>query len=245
MAMDNFSPQYTLPKKHWHARWWGILLLIFLGIVFAAVFAFLFLTADIFLQIRRGTYNQQSPVNTPAVTKDNLDSATAPYLGNSQAKIVIVEFGDFACPYCQQAALVMQQLSRIFPQDLKIVFRNFPVVKEESFLAAQAGACAWEQGNFVFWALHDQLFANQDKLTEETIKNLAQNLGIDMSRFTPCLQNQKYADKIKDDATVASQAGVKKTPTFFINGEKIEGFQPLENWQAAINYLLQTQKPNP
>lgn len=243
--MNSFSPQYDLKPKHWYKRWWGIVLLILLGLVLTLALAFALQVYDLVQRINRGEKINFNPTNTsqPATAKITADvvDQNSPSLGNPNAKIVIVEFGDFTCPYSKMTAPIMQQLVRMYPQDIKLIFRNLTIVSQESLPAAEAAACAGEQGNLVFWAMHDQLFAEQDQLQtatiDQAIQDIAKNIGIDLNRFNQCLSTHKYQAKIKEDLNVGQAAGATRTPAFFLNGEKIEGVFPIEKWQQAIDYL--------
>ncbi len=239
--MSPVTPQYSLPPKSWYRRWWGIILLIILALFFILGTAVFFQTIDLIKKLKQGEISINDLTGSTTTSSDqiiNLATDDDPYLGNPTAPIIIVEFADFNCPSCRQSAPILLQLLKLYPQDLKVIFRDFPITTEQSITAALAGACAHEQGNLIFWGMHDQLFAQQGNLTEENIIAIAQNLGLKMNQFNNCLKNNKYYLEIKEDALTAYQAGAEGTPTFFINGLKVTGSQSLDSWQTAIDYLL-------
>lgn len=244
-----FSPNPTpppviqlSPKKS--KRWWKIPLLLILMLILAFLIAVGLQTLDLILKYRRGEIDLATLTGQPSNQPLNINVATTddPYLGSPNAKIIIVEFGDFTCPICKKSYPIIRQLYQLYPRDIKIIFRDFPVLSEMSITAALAGECAKEQGSAFFWALHDKMFDNQDKLSVELIKQLASQLQLDTNRFNQCLDTEKYKTEVSQDLDAASTAGASGTPTFFINGEKISGFQELESWKKAVNYLLQHLK---
>lgn len=242
--MYQYAPQYPSPSQAWYRRWWGIIILLFLALFLISIFAFIFQVADLALRLHRGQIDNTGAAitNQQPVIKDNLDNSLSPYLGNPQAKIVIVEFGDFTCPFSKQAAPTMIQLTKLYPNQIKYVFRTFPIVSEESLPAAEGAYCAYEQGNLTFWAMHDRLFAIQNNMTVAGIKQIAADLGLNVNQFNNCLDSQKYDVKISNDAQTGQKAGAEKTPTFFVNGQMVEGVQTLENWRKAIDYLISQQQ---
>ncbi len=240
--MDRITPQYALKPRRWYKRWWGVMLLTILAFFLILAFAIAFETLDLMLQLRSGklTYADLTgeQTNQNGLSPLELTSGNQPYLGNPDAKITIVEFADFKCPYSQQAYPIMQRLINNNKDKIKFIFRDFPITSEDSLLAAEAANCAFEQSNFAFWAMHDRLFTDQNSITTEGVQKVSSDLGLDTARFGNCLNTKKYDGEISKDLSLGQKFGAKKTPTFFINGEKIEGVWPIENWQKAIDYLL-------
>ncbi|MFA5076055.1 MAG: thioredoxin domain-containing protein [Patescibacteria group bacterium] len=237
-------PAYQLrPKKP--TKWWKIPLLIVLMLVLAFGLAVAFQTLDLLSKYKQGQINWeqltgQSSTNQPGLI--NVATDDDPMLGNTTATITIVEFADFTCPVCKQSYPIIKQLYLLYPRDIRIIFRDFPIVSEMSITAALAGQCAKEQGDVFFWSLHDKMFDNQEQLTTDLIKSLAAATQLDTGRFNQCLDSQKYKNEISQDLNAAYQAGAAGTPTFFVNNEKVTGFQTLASWREAINYLLQQAK---
>lgn len=171
----------------------------------------------------------------------SIDSLDDPFLGDTNAKIVLVEFADFECPYCQQEFSTIRELANLFPQ-IKIIFRDLPLVSihNNALSAAVAANCAHKQNKF--WAFHDQLFINQNQLSENLYNNIATRLGLDEIAFKQCLANDLVKDEISKDANDANKMAVKGTPTFFLNGKMISGVITLEVWQQIINAALSSTK---
>jgi len=149
-----------------------------------------------------------------------------PSLGREGAVVTIVEFVDFACPYCKEVSSEMRELAQKYPNDLYYVFRDFPVTELHPIAqkAAEAGQCAHDQGRF--WDYHDKLFQNQDDLDEEELYLLAEQINLDIVAFRSCLELGLNAQEVLDDYEDGIEAGVRGTPTFFINGNRVPGSIP-------------------
>src|SRR5690606_2330355 len=122
----------------------------------------------------------------------------APVTGGKDAKVTIVEFSDFQCPFCAKGADVLNQLKKKYGNKIKVVFKNFPLpFHNHAEDAAVAGMCANEQGSNFFWKMHDQMFANQDALDSEGLKNTAKKIGLKMDQFEKCVSEKKYLSQVK------------------------------------------------
>jgi len=145
--------------------------------------------------------------------------------GNPMANVEVVEYGDYECPYCGRAYTIVKRIKSELGDSIRFVFRNFPLTKihPHAFMAALATEAASRHGKF--WEMHDLVFENQRRLTDERINLLAHQLGLDPDRFKHDLQDAVLIDKVKFDFDSGIRSGVNRTPTFFINGEKYEG-----NW---------------
>lgn len=169
----------------------------------------------------------------------NLKVGDAPWAGGGDAKVTIVEFSDFQCPYCSRGAGIVNQIKKKYGKKVKVVFKNFPLpFHTEAAKAAESGLCANEQGAAYFWKLHDKMFADQSNLKVDGIKGMAKDIGLDMVKFDSCLTSSKYAAKIKETIAEGKAASVKSTPTFFVNGQLINGAQPLEVFSEIIDEEL-------
>lgn len=153
------------------------------------------------------------------------------------ARITIVEFGDFGCPYTKAESLVVQALVRQFPDDVKVVYRDFPLeeLHPGAELAAAGGVCAEAQGRF--WEYHDAVFAAND-LSEETIVEIADEIGLDTSDFVDCVNDVDTIAEYEQDLADGYAAEVRGTPTFFVNGEKIEGAVPYDLFKNIVEAFL-------
>ncbi len=146
----------------------------------------------------------------------------APSRGPEAAKITIVEFSDFQCPYCAIAAPKALAVASQYPTDVKVVFKQFPLdFHSNAYAAAEASLAANAQGKF--WALHDKMFANYRQLTRENIMRWAEESGLDMGAFKADLTSGKYRPQIDREVKEGASAGVMGTPTFFINGKRYNG----------------------
>lgn len=158
---------------------------------------------------------------------------TRPHLGNTSSSLVIVEFGDFECPVCLTAYPAIRAITNKYPNDVLFIFRNYPIKSDNSSMLAQAGLCANEQNKF--WQLHDKLFMNQGKMTNlDDFKNIAISAGLNWTKLQQCLTTEKYRDAVLKDTTDAIDLGAAGTPTFFVNGNKLEGAVTAEVWEQII-----------
>lgn len=168
-----------------------------------------------------------------------IEVGNAPVTGGKDAKVTIVEFSDFQCPFCAKGAEILNQLKKKYGNKIKVVFKNFPLpFHNHAEDAAVAGLCANEQGSNYFWKMHDQMFANQDALDTEGLKKTAKKIGLKMDQFEKCLSEKKYLSQVKADMEEGRKIKVKSTPTFFINGQLINGAQPVEVFSEIIDEEL-------
>jgi protein-disulfide isomerase len=149
-------------------------------------------------------------------------SPTDHILGPSHARVTIVEFGDFECPNCKQAAPVVKLLLKDFGDRLRFVFRNFPLeeVHPHALAAAQAAECAAAQGRF--WPMHDLLFAHQHSLKLQQLHGYAESLELDMARFAAEMKDTVYLQRIREHQESGLASGVRATPAFFMNGRILD-----------------------
>ncbi len=168
-----------------------------------------------------------------------LASTDDPSLGNAGAKVTVVEFADFGCPFSQQESYVVRALAKEFPDTVRFIYRDFPLpdLHPGADLAAAGGDCALEQGKF--WEYHDALFAHSGDFTQDNLAGYAADAGLDQNAFSSCLASGKYQAEVANDETDGVNAGVVGTPTFFINGSKIEGAVPYAIFKATLQAFLQ------
>lgn len=156
-----------------------------------------------------------------------------PKLGNASSTLVIVEFADFECSVCLEEFPIIRTLTNKYPQDILFIFRNYPVKNENSQMLALAGLCANEQGKF--WPFHDKLFAAQGKIaTDADLEKIVVSAGLNLTKMKDCVRDNKYDKLLLEDTSDALDLGVAGTPTFFINGSKLEGAVPLATWEEII-----------
>jgi protein-disulfide isomerase len=165
--------------------------------------------------------------------------AKGPARGPESAKVTIVEFSDFQCPFCSRAHDTVEEVMNAYPGKVRLVFRHFPLdFHAQAPKAAEASLCAHDQGKF--WEYHDVLFKNQQKLQVEDLKAHATGLGLDAAKFNECLESGKHAATVKEDTEAGKKVGVNGTPAFFINGQMLSGAQPLEAFKQIIDSELAT-----
>jgi len=157
--------------------------------------------------------------------------------GNPKAKVMIVEFSDFQCPYCGGVQATLQSVLAKHPDTVALAYRDMPMSKIHPLArkAAEAARCAGEQGKF--WEYHDLLFADQSKLDQDGLMGKARTLKLDEQQFESCLGSEKFKAQIQQDSQDGMRAGVSGTPGFFINGIFLSGSQP----ESAFENLVQEQ----
>ena len=143
--------------------------------------------------------------------------------GNLDADLVIVEYGDYQCPYCGAAYPVLKELMKEFGSQIKFVFRNFPLSEMHQY--ARAAAIAAEADNLQgkFWEMHDAIYENQRDLNENLLMKLAEQLKLNIPQFEKDLESTELADKVDSDFESGIMSGVNGTPSFFVNGKKFDG----------------------
>ena len=178
-------------------------------------------------------------INKPRRPVFDVKVGDAPWTGGKNAKVTIVEFADFQCSACAHATKVVKQIQKKYGNKVKIVFKNFPLAfHKDAFKAAEAGLCAQEQGNQYFWKMYDSMFADQAGLQVEGLKDKAKKAGLDMKKFSSCLDSSKFAGKVKDTLDEGQKVSVRSTPTFYVNGVQMSGAQPIEIFSEVIDEEL-------
>ena len=233
----------------WYQTSWGIALLglgglaLFVAIVFGAV------TIKFWWQIKQGQGSllQQTYGGFDRSVKDNngakadrsvLENGDFPFLGNPNASTTIVVFGDFRCPNTKNAMPILKQLAGKYGYKVKLVFRNFPgeSIHPGATRLAYVGVCAYNQGKY--WQVSDYLFDKKDELpvylSAEDIAVLADKTDLDLGKLNQCLDSSAASIKVNRDYADGFRFGVGGTPTFFVNGQKIEGVVPLEAWERFV-----------
>jgi len=156
-----------------------------------------------------------------------------PELGNASSSLVIVEFADFQCPVCLKEFPIIREISNRYAKDVRFIFRNYPVIDQNSMMFAEAGMCALEQGKF--WPFHDRMYSSQGQIANlEQFKALAVMSGLNWNKLQECVNAEKYKPQIMEDMSDALDLGVRGTPSFFINGKKLEGAVDAAAWESII-----------
>ncbi len=189
---------------------------------------------------------QVAPVEQPV----DVDLGDSPVLGDKNAKVAVVEYTDYQCPFCGQLfnnALPQIKKDYVDPGKVKLIVKDFPLTAIHPYAqkAAEAANCANEQGKF--WEMHDTLFKNQTALTIDNLKKYAADLGLNTGNFTSCLDSGKFADKIKSTTSEGEKIGVRGTPASFVGkvsgnvakqAISVSGAQPYDNFKTAIETAL-------
>lgn len=212
----------------WYKKWWGIIIIIVLGLMLIVLTA-----AGLYVWNQAKEYRAANIYNQNLAANKTIEEAINPgtgyFLGTDNVVLTIVEFSDFACPYCKQAHSILKKIVNKYPGKVKIIYRDLPL-HENSVDLAMAARCAGEQG--YFWEMHDQLYANQDglKVTGDEFKNiiygLAGSLGLNAETFDSCYQSKKYLKNISADYADASTLQIKGTPSWFLNNQLVSGYIP-------------------
>jgi len=169
----------------------------------------------------------------------------APSRGPADAKVTVVEFSDFECPFCARAWEIFEK--EVYPQygdKVRFVFKQMPLTQIHPFSedAAVASMCALQQGNDQFWKLYNGLFAAQNELTKENlpakVEEIATAAGLDVPKLKECLASRKSIDAVRADQQEAAAVGVNSTPTFFVNGRRVQGAQDANAFKQALDQAL-------
>lgn len=190
-----------------------------------------------------GEQTKNTPVEVyltkPARPVFDVNIADAPFKGGSDAKVTIVEYSDFQCPFCSKAATIIAEIEKKYGHKVKIAFKNFPLpFHNQARLAAEAAMCANEQNVKFFWKMHDSMFADQTKLDKDNLISTAKKAGLKEADFKACLEAGKFKAKVEEDVVQGQKIGIKSTPTFFINGKLVAGAQPIEVFSEVIDEEL-------
>jgi protein-disulfide isomerase len=170
----------------------------------------------------------------------NVPVGDSPSLGPASAKVTVVMFSDFQCPFCKRALPTMKELREIYGSKIRIVWKHQPLAfHKQAGPAAQLSIEArLQKGDAGFWAAHDLLFKNQSNLSNEDLEAYAAELKLDVARVRKAILQEKHKAVIAEDQRLAEQVGAKGTPTFFINGHKLVGAQPVDKFKARIDREL-------
>lgn len=154
-----------------------------------------------------------------------------------KAKVVMIEYSDYECPFCSRHHPTMKQLTDKYGTDVAWVFRHFPLsFHPEAQPAANAAECASEQGKF--WEFTDALYENQDSISADYYGKVADQLGLKRSQFDECVKTKKYQSVIDADTASGRAAGVNGTPATFIDGQLISGAVPLDSFTSLIDAAI-------
>lgn len=178
-----------------------------------------------------------APVESTSLLASGI-SLTDNSKGNSESSVVLVEYSDFQCPACGAYYPLLKALVEEFGSEMQFVYRHFPLPQHQhAELAGRAAEAAGQQGKF--WEMHDLIFENQQSWTnlrnsEETFTQYAVQLGLDMEKFKTDLDSKELKEKVRGDYSSGLSSGVNSTPTFFLNGVKLQNPRSYEEFRNAI-----------
>ena len=234
-----------IEKKRWYRTGWGEAAIVIFLLV--AIGTGLFL-GGVAVEVKRimasGNVNDISgegtislSTNAPPVSDAKnikLVENASMSLGNPNADLTIVEFGDFGCPYTADASKTMREMAAKYPKRFHYIFKDFPNtdLHPDAEKAALAARCAAVQGKF--WAYHDKLFANQSAQDDMSLARYASEVGLDTNAFATCYASKQFSRDVQTDFETGVQEGLRGTPTFFLNGHRAEGALPADALEAVL-----------
>lgn len=232
----------------WLKTWWGKF---FLALIAMGVLSLLVLSGLIGyywwkinhgeaedLGKKIGVIDNSVAFQANARIRSEVEISNRPYIGSLSAPIVIVEFVDFKCPYCRMAAPILKQVLDKYSNKVRLVIRNFPVesIHPGASRLGEVAMCADEQGKF--WFMHDYFYEHQDNIgadiTTDDIYVWSDLAGMNKKLLDQCLASGRARIIVNQDYTVGFKQGILGTPTFFVNGVKVEGVPSFQSWD---NYL--------
>ncbi len=173
----------------------------------------------------------------------NVELGEAPVTGSESAPVTIVEFSDFECPFCSRAANTVTELKKKYGNKVRIAFKHFPLpMHRNARPASEASMCVNEQSSDKFWKFHDLAFKNQSSLQPADLEKYAKDAGADLAKFKACMESKKYAALVQADMDAGQKLGVRSTPTFFVNGQLVQGALPIETFSEMIDEEIELAK---
>jgi protein-disulfide isomerase len=256
--MGYFLEDSKIITKPWYKLWWGLPVIIGGLVILVVVIFFIFTTSRYIILIKQGKgqdlYNNIhtegfSKVNTGLKNteidskRSDLEITTAPYLGSQRAKITIVAFMDFKCGPSKAAFPILQKLGQAYGDKIKIIFRNFPAesARPGTTQLSEIAYCI-KSDRKIFWPVATLLYNEQENLppdlSDADLNNIISQFSDNYKSVVSCMAAPKTKNDISKDFIDGVSAGVRGTPTFYINGQKIEGVVPFSEWEKLINKML-------
>ena len=166
----------------------------------------------------------------------DIDTSQSPFKGPTNAPVVIVEYTDFQCPYCARLGSTIDQMMKLYPGKLKIVYKSFPLSSHKySFQAATIAMAANKKGKF--WEVYKEIFANYKRIDEAKLKEIRNHFGLNTPEFEALMNSTEIRSQVASDRNEGIQLGVRGTPTVFINGKRLDNKRP-EGFKEAIDNAL-------
>jgi protein-disulfide isomerase len=187
---------------------------------------------------------KSSPVEVyfdkPKMERVNVEIGKAPVMGPKDAKVQVVIFSDFECPFCARGATTVADLKKKYGKKVAFSFKHFPLpMHPNAGPASEASMCVHEQNPDKFWNFHDLVFEKQkDGLTRENFEKYAKQVGVKADKFKECLDKGTYKELVQADLAQGEKLGVRSTPSFFVNGQLVAGALPVESFSEMIDEEL-------
>lgn len=247
MSLDERLKYAAMKARHknilkpWYKKWWGISIIIVLILTFVLLSLCSLYVINQVRRIVSGQTETMTEQERQNYLKAISGDGTNYYLGSTSPQAVMIEFGDFACPYCKESSPIISKLAVEYKDKIKVVWRDY-LRNSDSIDLAMTGRCAGEQGKF--WEMHDLLFQNQDSLTtadnsrQSKLIALAGALKLDTEKFTDCLTNKKYLTQIKKDYEDGNKLEIVGTPTWFVNNYQFSGALSEQKFRELITGIV-------
>jgi protein-disulfide isomerase len=192
--------------------------LLTLQVVLSAIILFRILNLEKLLSQSTNSNDQLSSIFVEGITNGSL-----PPLGKSSAKVTIIEFSDYQCPYCAEANEMINSIMDKYQNQILFFYRDYPLseIHPKAYIGSLAARCANDQG--AFWKMHDYIFSNQEKLDKQYLIDNVNQVGMNKEKFAKCLSSEEHKQDIQNDINDGKKYGVRGTPTFFINGYLVAG----------------------
>lgn len=187
--------------------------------------------------IKERENKQKSEIEDQFKNPVKIEVGKSPVKGPANAKITLIEFSDFQCPYCKRGYDTVKQVMEAYPNDVKVAFKHLPLeFHKEAMPAAKASLAAAKQGKF--WEFQSALFENQAKLSSAFYEETAKSLGLNLEQFKKDAASPEIEAQIKEDMELGAKNGIQGTPGFFVNGVAVKGAYPFEHFKMIIDRQL-------
>jgi protein-disulfide isomerase len=153
--------------------------------------------------------------------------------GDASAPVTLVEYGDYQCPYCGEAYPIVRKIQEAFGENLRFVFRNFPISELHPHALSAACTAEFAASNGRFWEMHDALYENQRRLGMTLYEELANDLGLPLADLRAALESGAFEERVKSDFSGGVRSGVNGTPAFYIDGSRFDG----PDFEAMVNTI--------
>lgn len=159
--------------------------------------------------------------------------------GDAAAPVTLVEYGDYQCPSCGLAYPIVKRVQKHFGRRLSFVFRNFPLTQMHRYAEAAAETAEFAGAHSKFWEMHDLLYENQDRLDDQSLLDLAQQLHFAPAKLLEAWESKEFEPRVKADFSSGVRSGVNGTPTFFISGKRHDGPYDFDSLVEAVDRVLE------